>query len=424
MNQSGKRILSFYPHNPFPPRSGSHLRCTEMLRSLRELGCEVHLASSTLTSETKWDFPACRQLEEEIGIGVHLAPRTVKQRIDRALASMEPALHWRVREKIDRLRRGLQGGIDPYCSPELIRWFRGLCDQVMPDCILMNYTMWDGLVDHQHWKGVNTIVDTLDLFSLNTRMRNALQPFLQAANLKAGIIASSALELDFYDRLNLTADRAEFDVIDRYRHAIAISRREADDIRRATCNVHVVRVPMSMAVVEQGNQHDGNAIMTLGPNPFNMQGYFFLALRVMPLIRCSARDFRVDVTGSIESTAVAGFEGMGLLGFVPSLQTCFAHACFAVNPVFGGTGQQIKTLEAMAHGLPVVLLRGPARESPVRHGENGFVAENEEAFAEYCVKLWMDRNLCREMGACARETIRNECGRSKTVSAMADIIGR
>ncbi len=99
------------------------------------------------------------------------------------------------------------------------------------------------------------------------------------------------------------------------------------------------------------------------------------------------------------------------------------RACFAINPVFGGTGQQIKTLEAMAHGLPVVILREPARESPVRHGENGFVAENEQAFAEYCVRLWTDRELCRKMGTLARETIKNECGRAGTVGAMADIIG-
>ena len=50
------KVLFFFPHNPYPAKSGAHKRCLEMLSGLRELGCEVTLMSSTLSSETPWEL--------------------------------------------------------------------------------------------------------------------------------------------------------------------------------------------------------------------------------------------------------------------------------------------------------------------------------------------------------------------------------
>ena len=50
-------------------------------------------------------------------------------------------------------------------------------------------------------------------------------------------------------------------------------------------------------------------------------------------------------------------ESVTLRGFVNDLDPLLASARFAICPVFGGTGQQIKIVEAIARGLPVVALR-------------------------------------------------------------------
>ena len=44
------KILAFYPEAFYPPHSGNHQLCLEMLLALVKLGHEVTLVSSTYTS--------------------------------------------------------------------------------------------------------------------------------------------------------------------------------------------------------------------------------------------------------------------------------------------------------------------------------------------------------------------------------------
>lgn len=53
----------------------------------------------------------------------------------------------------------------------------------------------------------------------------------------------------------------------------------------------------------------------------------------------------------------------------------YQQAKFAICPLIGGTGQQVKIIEAMAHGLPVVALHNVSESSPIEHGVNGFIAK-------------------------------------------------
>ena len=50
-----RKALFFFPHNPWPPRTGAHCRVLQMLSGLRELGCHITLASTSLYSE-----PVCK----------------------------------------------------------------------------------------------------------------------------------------------------------------------------------------------------------------------------------------------------------------------------------------------------------------------------------------------------------------------------
>jgi glycosyltransferase involved in cell wall biosynthesis len=92
-------------------------------------------------------------------------------------------------------------------------------------------------------------------------------------------------------------------------------------------------------------------------------------------------------------------------GLVPNTTTAYQDACFVIAPTLGGTGQSVKVVEAMAHGVPVVATAAAARESPLEHGYNGFIASTAEEFAMYTSQLWRDRDLCRRLGYAARATI-------------------
>src|SRR6266480_5171698 len=58
-----KKVLVFFPHNPSPPLTGAHKRCLDIIGGLRELGCEVSLLSSTLSTDTKWEASSVAELK-------------------------------------------------------------------------------------------------------------------------------------------------------------------------------------------------------------------------------------------------------------------------------------------------------------------------------------------------------------------------
>ncbi|HEY9703429.1 MAG TPA: glycosyltransferase, partial [Allocoleopsis sp.] len=114
--------------------------------------------------------------------------------------------------------------------------------------------------------------------------------------------------------------------------------------------------------------------------------------------------------------------GVELSGFVPDLTPVYTHSSFAICPLIGGTGQQVKIVEAMAHGLPVIALINVADSSPIQHGVNGFIANNAQEFAQYCLQLWQDRKLCQTMGIAARKTIYEQFSPQVIKDKLAPIV--
>src|SRR5438309_11831449 len=56
-------VLVYFPHNPWPPRTGAHRRCLQMLDALVQIGALVDLASTTLFSDQPWTEAAIGALE-------------------------------------------------------------------------------------------------------------------------------------------------------------------------------------------------------------------------------------------------------------------------------------------------------------------------------------------------------------------------
>jgi glycosyltransferase involved in cell wall biosynthesis len=62
-------------------------------------------------------------------------------------------------------------------------------------------------------------------------------------------------------------------------------------------------------------------------------------------------------------------------------------------------------LEAMACGKPIVSTATCSIPSFIKHGENGFLTNDEEEFRGYIRQLLDDKDLRAKMGQAARETV-------------------
>jgi glycosyltransferase involved in cell wall biosynthesis len=403
-----KTVLVCFPHNLWPPRTGAHRRGLEFLGGLRELGCRVELASSTLSTDTPWEPSSVEGLKAAAD-AVHLyeaAPADYAYR-ERLRKFYEPDYLWLpvVRRLHPLGRREPPLDTRMHTPPGMRRWFDRVVGEFAPDAIVMNYAYWDRLIDHARLKSVRTVIDTIDLLSLNVRMQKAVRQSLPSPLSLAGV-GEEVLREDFFERQRLSASAAEFRIYDRYDCSVAITASEAEAIRRRTRRTKVVLVPMTQEPRHVRNRYADPPLFPFGPNFFNTQGYLYFVKRVLPLVRAEAPSFELRVTGFYGDIIPPDpVEGIIFAGFLPDLKEAYEGAGFAVCPVFGGTGQQVKIVEAMAHGVPVVALKPAADRSPLLHGVNGLVAHDAEEFAAHVVSLWNDRELCRRLGGAARETI-------------------
>ncbi|MDR3567104.1 MAG: glycosyltransferase [Syntrophobacteraceae bacterium] len=396
-----KRVLLFFPDNPHVPRSGAHRRCLSMLYGLKSLGYEIFFVSSTLYSGSSWSAKDTGSFKNHLGdaLGDVLVFRA---NIFQHLFVKSFRAYWKITGKVFCKQL--------YAPPFLKSWFRQIIKNIDPSVVFMNYAYWDPLIDHNYldFHKKIKVIDTHDILSLNRQYYRAMRGIFGRDSDKSRYHESIVSD-EFLNKLQFKADPDEFAIYDLYTHCISISKSEDDLIRNNTTKTNVAYIPITCKPVYNNNSYLASPVFAMGPNIFNYHGYLYFSRRVAPIIVRDVDHFSVDITGSGRIYDKCKRENWArFLGFVPSLSSVYRHAAFALCPVVVGTGQQVKIVEAMAHGLGVVCHPAAAKDSLVRHGVNGLIAQTAEEFAEYVKQLFLDRALCRRLGSAARQTVEAE----------------
>ena len=111
-------------------------------------------------------------------------------------------------------------------------------------------------------------------------------------------------------------------------------------------------------------------------------------------------------------------ESIHFEGYVDNLQECLTNLDVFCYPLtshnFATTENAL--LEAMAAGLPVVVLNNPPERNIIEHNYNGLIANNVEEMVANVVVLYNDCKLAENIGSNARKyTIDNydSCANAK-----------
>lgn len=384
------RTLVFFQHNPWPPRTGAHQRCLALLRALQNYGSETVLFGSNLHTDTQWQEAGMRELSAQYGV-----------RIERYQGN--PAdIRYCANIRWDAIQPAQWGHFAP---PGLKQAFVNFARRFKPDVVIVIYSFFGGLVDDPVFNNTFKIMETLDLYSLSVQLQGLLQAHYPPAPIDPNQAPLFLLQDDFLASFGLDAWREEYQMCDLYDHSIMVSPSDLAAVQAHTRRTTVSRIPITAEPVELDNTYRGAPLYLAALNMVNVQGYLFFARRVLPLLKTGYPDFALDVAGSC-CKQVQPVPGIQLRGYVSSMSELYRDCAFAICPLLGATGQQIKVVEAMSYGIPVVVHKNVADSSPVIHGRNGFVARNAEEFAEYCGRLYADRALCARLGAAARQTIK------------------
>lgn len=203
----------------------------------------------------------------------------------------------------------------------------------------------------------------------------------------------------------LDADRAERAAARRHRYLVASSPLVADALRAAAPQAEVVHAPLSLdpALYEPAT-FDGPPVAGLigtaswAPTAEAMR---LLVGEVWPRVAAAVPEARLVVAG--RGTAALGLhaaEGVELAGEVDSAREFFRPLSLLLFPLPRGSGMKVKTLEAMASGVPVVTT--PAGAEGIEPSGGVVVRERPEELATAAAELLADPQALRERGAAAR----------------------
>jgi glycosyltransferase involved in cell wall biosynthesis len=376
------------------------------LAALKSLGHDVVLASATLSSETPWTAESIAALRDVWVAAIEIfRPGTADLRYFRQIAGLFSTAGQLITEEQDPCA-AFHLAIESYRSPGMRTWFTDLCEKHHIECIIMSYAISDGLVDHTRFQNLPRIIDIHDLWSVQLALRHAVARHLHNSVGDPAAFDASALDEEFFTRLDLQPDPEELRILAQYDRVLTLSRSEEGLLRASLPPARLVYMPVALAVPRMQPRYGGSAYFPAGPHIFNVQGYAYFLRRVLPTVLRRTPDFSLLTTGTWYRDAHPVTSAhVTHAGFVPSTTAIYEDARFVIAPILGGTGQPVKIVEAMAHGVPVVATAAAARESPLEHGVNGFVAGTAEEFAAYTSQLWRDQDLCRRLGHAARATI-------------------
>jgi ADP-heptose:LPS heptosyltransferase/glycosyltransferase involved in cell wall biosynthesis len=399
-----KKVLAFFPHNLMPPKTGAHKRCLDLLLSLRAAGHDVTLVSSTLFTDFPWQKESIDRLKAEHGITVFLHRGTAEDRLH--LRSHDRQTDWSY-----------------FTPPSLVQLFRRAFDALKPEIVFITYAMWGGLVADKAFDASVLIMEMQDLVTRNQKLRNHALQSAGKTPIDPRTVLSSFIDEGFYRQIDTAPSPSEFRVYNRFDIVTAIAPAEAALVAANTDRPKVVTLPHAFKANYCENSYSLSPVFVIGANIFNFQGYAYFVNKVLPLVRREHPDFVLRIVGDAGKRLIQT-PGIEMTGFVSDLETIYSKAAFAICPLIGGTGQQIKIIEAMSYGAPVVTLANVADSSPVIHKENGFIAENAEEFAHFMLMLLNDRELCAKLGEAARRTIFEAYMRNNNYALFHEAIRR
>jgi glycosyltransferase involved in cell wall biosynthesis len=145
------------------------------------------------------------------------------------------------------------------------------------------------------------------------------------------------------------------------------------------------------------------AIFVGSSNALNVAGARYFIEQVLPIVRVARPAFELLLAGAV-SGEVEAAPGVVKLGFVPALQEAFGAAMISVNPMRAGTGLNIKLLDAMAAGMPIVTTASGARGVEELDGQAFVVVRDDDAegFAAQLIRLIEDPRARGLLAAGAR----------------------
>ena len=219
--------------------------------------------------------------------------------------------------------------------------------------------------------------------------------------------------------------RYEVAQVRKFDRVVTMTRDDADYFKSYTPDARVRAIPIGIdaeefqPAVEQAPQ----AVSVLFVGNFlhtpNVEAVEFLAKHVAPRFP----DVRFVIAGSPVPQGFHSEPNIEYVGYVPEMRSLYRSLqTIVIAPLFSGTGQRVKLLEAFAMACPVITTRIGAAGFPIQSGQEAFLAETPVEYERALRRLISDMELRRRIGQNARRMILDRFTWSRIGGELLDVV--
>jgi glycosyltransferase involved in cell wall biosynthesis len=151
----------------------------------------------------------------------------------------------------------------------------------------------------------------------------------------------------------------------------------------------------------------------------NVEALLFLVRHVVPHFP----GIRFLFPGSYAPPVVDAGTNVFFPGFVLEIQNVYRRPnTIVMAPLFSGTGQRVKLLEAFAMACPVITTPIGAKGFPIRHGEEALIADSADEFIKALSDLSTSLERRRHIGESGRRMVSDHFGWDRIAEELLGIV--
>lgn len=361
------RVVFFAEHFNFPPINGGDRRMLSLIRGYQGLGFQVYFCGLCHRANRDAKASQAKLMKRYLSV----ESRYVELR-DSAADSIRSA---------HKSHSEGQAAFYDFFDKDAFKEIRQYCATLSPEILHVNYCYFAWVAAAVEGTSCLRVLDTHDLVSRRLSLAT------EVIRLSGGKKPNSAEQVpavaqvpERYSGLRFTMRPEEIEQIRQFDAVLMISESEASFLASLPNmqNVHVLPMYMPYAPTRMVASQPVRGFYAGGQNLFNLLGAAALENHVIPYVMSGLPDdidFKVRVVGDV-ARSMRGGRGIELVGRVPNIESAYEGITFSLCPIPCGTGQNVKIVESLSRGIPVVTYSDIGRSANIVHGVNGLLAKD------------------------------------------------
>lgn len=377
------KVVFFAEYFNYPPLNGGDRRMLSLIQAYQKLGFSVVFCGTCPARLSGEKEKQAQTMQTALGVDAHYII------LSEQIAAQMKNSH-------NKLNIG-ENAIDEFYSMPVLAEMRRLVAALQPSILHVNYCYFGWIGAAAEGLDCHRVLDTHDLISRRVAMNKEMlrvvggrrpQSIKQVsrmahdasrfAALRYNLLPEELLQLAQFDTvLMISPDEASF----------LAPRMATDSVR--TLEMFSVYAPAQKLLKESSKIR---AVFAGGNNIYNFLGAAAIQNHILPYMESHIQNpnaFSMRVVGDVGLSMTEG-PLLEITGRLPDVEIGYFDVDFAICPIPAGTGQNVKIIEALSRGLPVLAYGDIGRTANVIHGVNGLLANSVQSLRRNVLDLIED----------------------------------